>query len=84
MLLSASRQIAELALVKRLPTIYGYREQAVAGGLNSYGVDLRSCYKRGAYFVDKVLRGVAPGDLPVEFPTKMVLAVNPKRQACWA
>ncbi|MFI5014503.1 MAG: ABC transporter substrate-binding protein [Hyphomicrobiales bacterium] len=78
MLLSQSRQIAELALAKRLPTVYGYREHVVAGGLVSYGVDLRWCYHRGAYFVDKILHGTAPGDLPVEFPTKMVLAINLK------
>jgi putative tryptophan/tyrosine transport system substrate-binding protein len=41
-------------------------------------VDLRWCYYRCAFFVDKILRGIAPGDLPVEFPTKMVLAVNLK------
>jgi hypothetical protein len=46
----------------------------VAGGLISYGVDLRWCYRRGAYFADKILRGTPPGDLPVEFPTKMVLS----------
>ncbi|MFI4995764.1 MAG: ABC transporter substrate-binding protein [Hyphomicrobiales bacterium] len=78
MLLSQSRQIAELALAKRLPTVYGYREHVAAGGLVSYGVDLRWCYHRGAYFVDKILHGAAPGDLPVEFPTKMVLAINLK------
>jgi putative tryptophan/tyrosine transport system substrate-binding protein len=78
MLLSERRQIAALALTKRLPTVYGYREHVVAGGLISYGVDLRWCFHRGAYFVDKILRGTAPGDLPVEFPTKMVLAINLK------
>jgi putative ABC transport system substrate-binding protein len=67
-----------LALAKRLPTVYGYREHVVAGGLISYGVDLRWCFHRGAYFVDKILKGAAPGELPVEFPTKMVLAVNLK------
>jgi putative ABC transport system substrate-binding protein len=78
MLLSQSRQIAELALAKRLPTVYGYREHVAAGGLISYGVDLRWCYHRGAYFVDKILHGTAAGDLPVEFPTKLVLAINLK------
>jgi putative tryptophan/tyrosine transport system substrate-binding protein len=78
MLLSQSRQIAELALAKRLPTVYGYREHVVAGGLVSYGVDLRWCFHRGAYFVDKILHGTATGDLPVEFPTKLVLAINLK------
>jgi putative tryptophan/tyrosine transport system substrate-binding protein len=61
-----------------LPTVYGYRDHVIAGGLISYGVDLRWCFHRAAYFVDKILRGAAPGDLPVEFPTKMVLAVNLK------
>jgi len=78
LLLAHSRQIAAWALEKRLPTVYGYREHVVAGGLISYGVDLRWCYYRAAYFVDKILHGTAPGDLPVEFPTKMFLAINLK------
>jgi putative tryptophan/tyrosine transport system substrate-binding protein len=78
MLLDNSRQIAAWALAKRLPTVYGYREHVVAGGLVSYGVDLRWCYRRSASFVDKILHGARPGDLPVEFPTKMILSVNLK------
>jgi ABC-type uncharacterized transport system substrate-binding protein len=78
MLLNMSQRIAELAIEKRLPTVYGYREHVVAGGLISYGVDLRWCFHRSAYFVDKILRGTQPGDLPVEFPTKMVLSINVK------
>ncbi len=78
LLLTQGRQIAGMALAKRLPTVYGYREHVVAGGLISYGVDLRWCYRRGAVFVDKILRGAQPGDLPVEFPTKMMLTVNLK------
>jgi putative ABC transport system substrate-binding protein len=78
LLLSNSQKIATSALAKRLPTVYGYREHVLAGGLISYGVDLRWCFYRGAYFVDRILRGAAPGDLPVEFPTKMFLAVNLK------
>jgi putative tryptophan/tyrosine transport system substrate-binding protein len=78
MLISERGKIAESALARRLPTIFGYREHVLAGGLASYGVDLRWCYRRGAYFVDKILRGTAPGDLPVEFPTKMVLSLNLK------
>jgi len=77
-LLTNGQQIAASAVAKRLPTVYGYRENILAGGLISYGVDLRWCYYRGAFFVDKILRGSAPGDIPVEFPTKMVLAVNLK------
>ena len=76
--LSAGQQIAELAAAKRLPTVYGYREHVQAGGLISYGVDLRWCYHRAAYFVDKILHGTPPGEIPVEFPTKMMLSINLK------
>jgi len=78
LLLSLGRQIAQLAAAKRLPTVYGYREHVLDGGLISYGVDLRWCYRRGAYFVDKILHGTPPADLPVEFPTKMMLSINLK------
>lgn len=78
MLISESRQIAALAIAKRLPTVYGYREHVVAGGLISYGVDLRWCYREAAVLVDKILRGRKPGDLPVEFPTTIMLSVNLK------
>src|SRR5271166_346945 len=78
MLLTERRRIAELAAATRLPTIYGYREHVDDGGLISYGVDLRACFRRGAYYVQKILSGVAPGDLPVEFPTKLELVVNLK------
>jgi len=78
LLLGLAQQIAELAAAKRLPTVYGYRQHVVAGGLISYGVDLSSCFRRGAYFVDKILRGTTPGELPVEFPTKMMLSINLK------
>jgi putative tryptophan/tyrosine transport system substrate-binding protein len=76
MLLTYSGQIAALALEKRLPTVHGYREHVVAGGLISYGVDLRWCFYRGAYFVDRILRGTPPGELPIEFPTQMFLSIN--------
>jgi putative ABC transport system substrate-binding protein len=76
MLISENAQISQSALAKRLPTVYGYREHVVAGGLISYGVDLRWCFHRSAYFVDKILHGTPAGDLPVEFPTKVVLSVN--------
>jgi putative ABC transport system substrate-binding protein len=76
LLLSVGRQIADFAAAKRLPTVYGYREHVLDGGLISYGVDLRWCYRRGAYFVDKILRGTPPGELPVEFPSKMNLSIN--------
>jgi len=78
MLLGNSQQIAASALAKRLPTVYGYRAHVVAGGLASYGVDLEWCWRRSASFVDKILHRARPGDLPVEFPTKMLLSVNLK------
>ena len=76
--LGAGQQIAQLATAKRLPTVYGYHEHVLAGGLISYGVDLRWCYHRAAYFVDKILKGTPPSELPVEFPTKMMLSINLK------
>jgi len=78
LLLSIRHRIAELALTQRLPTIYGYREHVTAGGLISYGVDLRWCYRRSATFVHKILQGANAGDLPVEFPTQMFLTINLK------
>ena len=78
MLYGNSRQIAASALAKRLPTVYGYRAHVTAGGLASYGVDLEWCYRRAASFVDKILHGARPGDLPVEFPTNMLMAINLK------
>jgi putative tryptophan/tyrosine transport system substrate-binding protein len=76
MLISQTRPIAESALSKRLPTVYGYREHVVDGGLIAYGVDLRWCYQRAAALVVKILRGSAPGELPVEFPTSVLLSIN--------
>jgi putative ABC transport system substrate-binding protein len=78
MLLSERRRIAALAATTRLPAIYGYREHVDDGGLISYGVDLRACFRRGGYYVYRILNGVAPGDLPVEFPTKLELVINLK------
>jgi hypothetical protein len=65
MLLSERRKIADLEAATRLPVIYGYREHVVDGGLISYGVDLRDCFRRSAVYVVKILNGTAPGDLPV-------------------
>jgi putative tryptophan/tyrosine transport system substrate-binding protein len=78
MLVSERRKIAALAAATRLPAIYGYREHVDDGGLVSYGVDLRACFRRGAYYVHKILKGVPPRDLPVEFPTKLELVINLK------
>jgi putative ABC transport system substrate-binding protein len=78
LLLNMSEQIGAVALEKRLPTVFWYREHVIHGGLVSYGVDLRWCYRRCGYFVDKILRGARPGDLPIEFPSQLWLAVNLK------
>ena len=78
LLLLMSEQIGAIALEKRLLTVFGYREHVTHDGLVSYGVDLRWCFRRTSYFVDKILRGVRPGDLPIEFPTELWLAANLK------
>jgi ABC-type uncharacterized transport system substrate-binding protein len=71
-------RIAELAANARLPTIYFNRESVVAGGLVSYGPDPVASYRRAAVFVDKILKGAKPGELPVERPNKIELAINLK------
>jgi len=73
---NARRQIADLAAKFRLPTIYGYRDFAEAGGLISYGADRRQMYRRAAEYVDKILKGASPALLPVEQPTKFELVIN--------
>jgi putative tryptophan/tyrosine transport system substrate-binding protein len=78
MLLSVRDQIAKLMSENLVPAMYGYREHVQAGGLISYGVDLVWCWQRAATFAQKILNGTAPADLPVEFPTKMQMAVNLK------
>ena len=68
--------IADMAIKSRLPTVYLLREHAEAGGLLTYGVDLRDSFWRAAVYVDKILKGAKPGDLPVEQPTKFELVIN--------
>lgn len=70
--------IATLALKSRLPTMFGTPVFVEAGGLMSYGADLLDLYRRAATYVDKILRGARPGDLPVEQPTRYELVVNVK------
>jgi putative ABC transport system substrate-binding protein len=65
-----------LALGARLPTVFGLREYVEAGGLMSYGPNTPDLFRRAADFVDKILRGANPADLPVEQPTKFELIFN--------
>ncbi|HEV2548202.1 MAG TPA: ABC transporter substrate-binding protein [Stellaceae bacterium] len=70
--------ILKLAAQYKLPAVYGYRDLVVGGGLISYGPDWLDQYRRAAEYVDRILRGEKPGDLPVQAPTKYELAVNLK------
>jgi putative ABC transport system substrate-binding protein len=71
-------RIAALALKSRLPSTYGSRESVDAGGLMYYGADLVASYRRVAWYVDKILKGTNPADLPIEQPTKFELVINLK------
>ena len=78
MFLNERRRMAELAIAARLPVVYGFREHVEAGGLMSYGVDLRENWRQVAAYVDKILSGAKPADLPIEQPTKFELVINLK------
>ncbi len=71
-------RLAELAAKSRLPAAYGFRENVEAGGLMSYGIDMRDNARRAATYVDKILKGAKPADLPVEQPTRFELVINLK------
>jgi putative ABC transport system substrate-binding protein len=75
---SYRRQVVELAASNRLPVMYGFREFVDAGGLMAYGPDLPDLYRRAASYVDKIVKGATPADLPVERPTKLELVINLK------
>jgi putative ABC transport system substrate-binding protein len=76
-LLNAERiRINTLALGARMPTIYGFREYVEVGGLMSYGPNIPHMFRRTADYVDKILRGTKPGDIPIEQPTKFDLVIN--------
>jgi putative ABC transport system substrate-binding protein len=70
--------LLELASKARLPAIYSYSRWADAGGLMSYGANLGELWHRSAAYVDKILKGANPGDLPIEQPTKFEFVVNLK------
>jgi putative tryptophan/tyrosine transport system substrate-binding protein len=78
-ILSSERtQILDLAVKSRLPTIYPWPEFVEGGGLMTYGVSITNLFRRAATYVDKILKGAKPAELPVEQPTKFELIINLK------
>jgi|SRR5213593_1797180 len=78
MLVSHTGQIVRLAASNRLPAMYAFRSLVDAGGPMSYGRDIPDMFRRSATYVDKILKGAKPGDLPVEQPSKFELVINLK------
>ena len=78
LIVPARKKIARLATKNRLPAIYDRKEFVEAGGLISYGASMTDLAGRGASYVDKILKGATPANLPIELPTKFELAINPK------
>ena len=76
--IAGAKPLAELAISHKLPSIFGPKQHVQAGGLMSYSPDRADLWRRGASYVDKVLRGIDPADLPVEQPTKFELVINLK------
>ena len=76
MFFNERKRIALYAVADHLPTVFGFGENVDDGGLLSYGTNLRENFRRTATFVDKILKGTRPGDLPLEFPTKLELVIN--------
>src|SRR5262249_47935595 len=74
--LSHLKEIAEFATEQHLPSMYGFREFCDTGGLLCYGANLQRQVRRYGYFIDKILRGTKPGDIPIEEPTTLELVVN--------
>jgi putative ABC transport system substrate-binding protein len=72
------RRLVDLAAKNRLPTVYPWREAVDAGGLMAYGANYADLYRRAATYVDKILKGAKPADLPIEQATKFELLINLK------
>ena len=78
-MLNANRQrVTDAVMKRRLPAIYEFKEFVEAGGLMNYGTDILAVYRRIGYYVDRILRGAKPADLPVEQPTKFEVVINLK------
>lgn len=75
-LFSRAREVAELAAQSRIPAMYELRPYVEAGGLASYGADIEDVWRHAAIYVDKILKGANPAELPIEQPTKFELAIN--------
>jgi putative ABC transport system substrate-binding protein len=78
MYLNERAKLEELIRATRLPAAYAFREHVVAGGLLSYAADFLGIYQRAATYVDRILKGAKPAELPVEQPTKFDLVINVK------
>ena len=78
---SRREHIARFVNAMRLPAIYGFAEFTDAGGLMSYGVNLDDQFRRGAHYVDRILKGASPGDLPIEQPSAFEFSINLKTAA---
>ena len=76
MFVSERRRLVDLAAKNRLPAVYTSRESVDAGGLMAYGPSIPDLFRRAATYVDKILKGAKPGELPVEQPTKFELVIN--------
>ena len=76
--IAEARQLAELAIKHKLPTMFGPRSHVESGGLLSFGPDRADLWRRGAVYVDRILKGAKPADLPVQQPTKFELVINLK------
>jgi putative ABC transport system substrate-binding protein len=81
MFIAERARIATLATKSRLPSVSGVRQYAEAGGLVAYGPNFYELYRRAAGYVDRILRGARPGDLPIEQPTTFELVINLKTAA---